>query len=168
MIRLLSNRIIMTKEDRKQYFEKYWKKPENKIKNLLSARKYRINNREKCQLRVKKWRDSHPEIVKEYNKYSKGYARQRRLKVLNHYGNGSPHCVCCGEKEIKFLAIDHKNNDGCKHRKKIQLEGHSTTSWILKNNFPDIFQILCHNCNMAKGFYGECPHKCSPAVLKSA
>ena len=22
-----------------------------------------------------------------------------------------------------------------------------------------IFQVLCHNCNMSKGFYGYCPHE---------
>jgi hypothetical protein len=26
------------------------------------------------------------------------------------------------------------------------------------NEFPDGFQVLCHNCNLAKGYYGECPH----------
>ena len=31
--------------------------------------------------------------------------------------------------------------------------------WITKNNSPKGFQILCHNCNMAKGFYGKCPHQ---------
>jgi hypothetical protein len=23
----------------------------------------------------------------------------------------------------------------------------------------DRYQLLCHNCNMAKGFYGLCPHQ---------
>ena len=31
--------------------------------------------------------------------------------------------------------------------------------WIIENNFPKGFQILCHNCNVAKGLYGECPHE---------
>ena len=29
----------------------------------------------------------------------------------------------------------------------------------IKNNFPKGFQILCHNCNIAKGHYGKCPHE---------
>ena len=29
---------------------------------------------------------------------------------------------------------------------------------VIKNYYPKNLQILCHNCNMAKGFYGECPH----------
>lgn len=31
--------------------------------------------------------------------------------------------------------------------------------WAIKNDFPDVFQVLCHNCNQAIGYYGSCPHK---------
>lgn len=31
--------------------------------------------------------------------------------------------------------------------------------WLRRNNYPNGFQVLCHNCNMAKGFYGKCPHQ---------
>lgn len=31
--------------------------------------------------------------------------------------------------------------------------------WQRKNNYPKGFQVLCHNCNLAKGFYGKCPHQ---------
>ena len=27
-----------------------------------------------------------------------------------------------------------------------------------KNNYPEGFQVLCSNCNFAKGKYGSCPH----------
>jgi len=30
--------------------------------------------------------------------------------------------------------------------------------WLKRNYFPTGFQLLCHNCNLAKGFYGKCPH----------
>lgn len=30
--------------------------------------------------------------------------------------------------------------------------------WIKKNGFPDSVQVLCWNCNCAKGIYGYCPH----------
>ena len=76
-----------------------------------------------------------------------------RFEVIKGYGGK---CVCCGEKEIKFLSIDHIKGDGKKHRKKTK--GH-TYSDLLKRNFPKGYQVLCHNCNMAKGFYGKCPHQ---------
>lgn len=62
-------------------------------------------------------------------------------------------CACCGESELKFLAVDHVNNDGYLHRKK------SLYHTVKNEGFPrDKYQILCHNCNMAKAFYGVCPH----------
>ena len=86
---------------------------------------------------------------------------KRRVIVLNQYGGNPPKCACCGEKEYKFLSIDHINGGGNKHRKEMGLKdgkGGSIYCWLIQNNFPKGFQVLCHNCNMAKGFYGKCPH----------
>lgn len=84
--------------------------------------------------------------------YHRDYQRRARLKAITHYGGK---CICCGETEIKFLSIDHIDGGGGKHRKII---GTNSSMWVIRNNFPSGFQILCHNCNMAKGIYGECPH----------
>lgn len=90
------------------------------------------------------------------NKYSAGL----RLLVLQVYSSKVPFCSCCGEKEVKFLCIDHTDGDGNKHRKEIGMSsGSRFYAWLKRNDFPDGFQVLCHNCNMAKGFYGVCPHK---------
>ena len=85
-----------------------------------------------------------------------------RKEVITMYGGK---CACCGETEYKFLAIDHINNDGASHRKLIsnnkprwKIGGAKICRWLKKHNYPNGFQILCHNCNMAKGFYGKCPH----------
>jgi len=79
------------------------------------------------------------------------YRERLRNEVLDAYGS---HCACCGETKRHFLTIDHINNDGAEHRRKV---GH-TYSWLKKNNFPPGFQVLCYNCNCSKGFYGQCPH----------
>jgi predicted restriction endonuclease len=80
-----------------------------------------------------------------------------RTEVLAHYGH---RCACCGETENRFLSIDHINNDGAEHRRQSKLQaGNPMYRWLKKNNFPQDFQLLCHNCNMAKGFYGQCPHE---------
>lgn len=73
--------------------------------------------------------------------------------VLEHYGGK---CACCGEDEWKFLTIDHINNDGAAHRRVVKTY---ITGWLIKNNFPPGFQILCHNCNFTKEAYGGCPHQ---------
>lgn len=81
--------------------------------------------------------------------------RQRkklREEILTTYGS---HCVCCGETEPVFLALDHINNDGAAHRAAVK----NIYRDVKKRGFPkDEFQLLCHNCNMAKHLLGECPH----------
>ncbi len=97
---------------------------------------------------VRKYNKTHPEVKSK----QKDKRRSDRLIVLEHYGGC---CACCGESRFEFLAIDHIEGNGNKHRKE-------TTShmarWIVKNNFPNGFRILCHNCNQALGVYGYCPH----------
>lgn len=84
----------------------------------------------------------------------KQYYRKIRKEVIEHYGGK---CACCGETFIGFLAIDHINNDGYKHKK--QFGGSmAITYWLRQNKYPKGFQVLCHNCNMAKAFYGGCPN----------
>jgi hypothetical protein len=47
--------------------------------------------------------------------------------------------------------MDHINGGGTKHRKSISTDIYQ---WIKNNNYPDGFQVLCHNHNMEKAFYG--------------
>lgn len=85
--------------------------------------------------------------------------RRAKLKysVIYHYSKGVNECACCQEKEIKFLCVDHIKGGGTQHRIKI---GRSQLYlWLKRNNFPLGFQILCYNCNAAKGFYTKCPHQ---------
>jgi hypothetical protein len=86
----------------------------------------------------------------------KKYALDLRNEILNHYGGK---CVCCGETRREFLAIDHINNDGNEQRKEAGGAGFTFQVWIKRQGFPNDLQILCHNCNSAKGFYGYCPHE---------
>lgn len=81
--------------------------------------------------------------------------KQRKL-VLEHYSGGEVKCRCCGENTYEFLAIDHINGGGTQHRK--SLANAPVVRFLIKNNFPEGYQVLCHNCNHAKHFYGQCPH----------
>lgn len=116
-----------------------------------------LKNPEIYRQQVRNWRKNNPEKVKEIHRKNN---LKLRMEVLNAYSNGKPKCKCCGEKEIKFLAIDHINNDGNKERKKLKFWGYKFYLWLKRNNFPQNgYQVLCHNCNMAKGFYKICPHQ---------
>ena len=84
----------------------------------------------------------------------KAYNEKNREIVLDKLGNK---CACCGEDEKLFLEIDHINNDGAQHRSR-DTDSATMVRWLIKNNFPEGFQLLCSNCNMAKGRHGKCPH----------
>src|SRR5690606_38099756 len=78
--------------------------------------------------------------------------------VLNAYGGK---CACCGVATKEFLAIDHINGGGRQHRLSLHPRPSSQTvyTWLRKNNYPEGFQVLCHNCNAAKSYYKNgCPH----------
>ena len=76
--------------------------------------------------------------------------------VFDHYGNV---CSCCGETQSRFLTIDHMDDDGAEHRKDVSA-GLVLFKWLINNNFPKNFRILCFNCNAGR-FHngGKCPHE---------
>lgn len=118
----------------------------------------------------KKWRDEGgKEHLSDYNKRwyttnaekvkTRAKERHRRLRqqALEAYSKGIPKCACCGESEPKFLGIDHIDGGGAEHLRTIGAS--NVYYWTRARNYPPGFQVLCHNCNLAKGFYGQCPHQ---------
>lgn len=94
-----------------------------------------------------------------------GYRIKRqkmKQRVFSGYGS---YCACCGESGLAFLSLDHVNGDGAKHRRSVAgnegylRSGNAFYQWVINNNFPDFLQVLCHNCNMAKGTDECCPHQ---------
>lgn len=135
-----------------QYMAKYRKKHPEQIKK--TQEKYRKKHKEKDKDYFKNYYKEHPDL---YKKSRKKYYEKIKQIVFNHYGSV---CVCCGEREQKFLTIDHKNNDGANFRNKKGIKGNSIFFWIIRNNFPNSLQILCWNCNYGK-YLGDgiCPHQ---------
>jgi len=79
------------------------------------------------------------------------------MAALKHFGT---ECACCGETEIWFLTIDHKNVDGKKHRE--EMNHRNIYEWLKNNDYKCDFELrtLCYNCNY--GSYrtgGACPHE---------
>jgi hypothetical protein len=90
------------------------------------------------------------------NEWSKEYHRRMRLAILEAYGN---RCVCCGEESPYFLSIDHVNNDGAADRKNGN-KSRAFYRFLIRNNFPSDYQLLCMNCNWGKQQNGGvCPHQ---------
>jgi hypothetical protein len=113
------------------------------------ARKYRSENSDK----IAKWRDNHRSTI---NLRVRIYREKLKRDILYHYGGNPPKCACCGESIYEFLTIDHIKNNGKEDRK--IFHGAQLYAWLRKNNYPIGFQVLCWNCNCAKGHFGECPH----------
>jgi hypothetical protein len=117
-------------------------------------KQYYAEHKEKIKARAREYYEAHRE---EQRAKQNAKLEEIRNTVLEHYGSM---CACCGETEPQFLNIDHINNDGAEHRRAIgNRVGSSFYRWIIKNNFPKDLQLLCCNCNMAKGLYGTCPHE---------
>lgn len=109
--------------------------------------------KECCDKRRRQWIDDHPEKHREHARTQWGRIKAR---VLEAYAGRYPACRCCGEKGVPFLTIDHVNGGGTKHIR--SLRG-GLYGWLIRNKFPEGFQVLCFNCNCAKRDTGICPHK---------
>jgi hypothetical protein len=90
-----------------------------------------------------------------------GLARARRKKyrdeLIAAYGGA---CTCCGESEVDFLTIEHKDGVPDTHRMPggKRRSGVSLLARIRDEGYPDCYTIHCYNCNMAKASWGICPH----------
>lgn len=96
------------------------------------------------------------------------YSRKLKQDILNKYGNM---CECCGVSTFEFLTVEHKNGDGAEERlrlvngKRNSLGRPSGTAhhkmYVSLRRDPkrDDIGLLCWNCNAAKHYYKQCPHK---------
>lgn len=86
-------------------------------------------------------------------------ARMARIDSIEHYSQGKNVCSCCGEHRLEFLSIDHINGGGQQHRKLYRPKYASIGLYLVANNYPEGFRVLCYNCNLARGFNKYCPHE---------
>jgi len=63
-------------------------------------------------------------------------------------------CPLGKKADPRFLSVDHING----RRKGDFSTGMVVINYLIKHDFPKGYQILCFNCNCAKGHYGKCPH----------
>ena len=93
-----------------------------------------------------------------------GIYAKAKAKVFGHYSkvisnSDVPICACCGYSDLRFLSVDHI--DGRKNLSVKEKKLGSRRLWIylVKTGLPSGYQILCHNCNIAKGQGKYCPHQ---------
>ena len=101
---------------------------------------------EESRQQERQWRQANPGKIRAKNRRvywaapEKAIAATRRGQqrardqVLDHYGRA---CACCGTTES--LGIDRR-----------------MYRWLIKQGFPDGFQVLCNRCNSSKGTGPAC------------
>jgi len=112
---------------------------EKKERKLLARKKYYTKNKEKIRIRRRPYQ----------KKYMKKYFKKAKMKVFHYYSGHPAKCARCGFKDVRALQLDHIAGGGVKHIKKIKMNHYA---WVIKNKFPNNYQILCANCNWIKRF----------------
>lgn len=118
------------------------------INKVLNNKFYNL-----CKASNKRYRENNLAKFKEYHRNRQ---QEMKKKIISYYSDGDCVCACCGEGNIEFLSVDHIKGNGNIHRKEI---GQGLYTWLVKNNMPEGFRILCMNCNHSYGHYGMCPHQ---------
>ena len=100
------------------------------------------------------------------NEHRRARFRADRFAALHHYSHGEMACGCCGERVVEFLSLDHVNDDGATHRRELGVTGGGQFyGWLRKTGYTyEGLVVACHNCNMARALYGQCPHKTGPVA----
>jgi hypothetical protein len=170
--------LVQTDEERKAKQREYDSRPENKArkKKYNSRPENKAKNRTRYQSPEFKAKASKRSTTPEFRAKGRTLHNNERLKIFQAYSkrlsnSDVPCCNCCGiHSHLDFLALDHimgrVEMDSMPELVAIgyssTLENNKLKDWIIRNNFPDGFQILCHNCNFAKGYprnNGKCPHE---------
>jgi len=102
------------------------------------------------------WRARNPEKVRAY-----GRDRWEGLREIM-FANLGRQCTCCGIDEPAFLTLDHVNGDGQAHRKSLGGPGASYHVYedARRQGWPrERYQVLCWNCNLARRWGRQCPHR---------
>jgi hypothetical protein len=149
---------------RKDVSEFYNRKAEcRKCSNARSV-EWAKQHRERATRNSRKWRKNNPEKVKEIVR--RNHLKRKKLCIVKYGKNGG--CVCCGEKEISFLSLDHIKDNGAKDKRKYG-PGERLRYWmIIRDKFPEGLQTLCFNCQWGKRIYkGFCPHHPRTDLRKS-
>lgn len=121
--------------------------------------KWKSNNKEYTKKYNKEYKTAHRiEILAYHKEYEKNYRAKRKsfrdqvkAKFLEMYGGA---CSCCGESRNEFLTLEHKQGQvGVKNKQ-------SSVAYrkAIMEYQPNLYDVLCMNCNFSRGKFGYCPH----------
>jgi len=135
--------------------------PAGRERARLYSRIYYRANREMCiELTRRSQQKNRESYLRTRREYEAKKIRRVIPLVLGHYSGGSFVCGCCGQSERDFLTIDHVDGQGYKMKRELGVPrgGSELYRWLVRNQFPPGFAVLCANCNSSKGKHGLCVH----------
>lgn len=97
-----------------------------------------------------KWRALNRDQERERQR---SISESNKNAVVNVLTNGEGTCRWCGQGDIDVLVIDHIEDNGAEHRRENGgrcFSGDRFYRWIIRNDYPPGFQVLCANCNLKK------------------
>lgn len=118
---------------------------------------------EEAEKSRKRSRDWYRANIERAKKSTKERTDAIRAAMIDAYGGK---CACCGERNPLFLTIDHIENDGADHRRRLggngrKQSGAAVMMDLYKRGWPtEGIRLLCFNCNCGRQRNGGvCPHK---------
>ena len=87
----------------------------------------------------------------------RGRTMVSQAEMIAAYGG---QCACCGEKELRFLSLDHIGGGGSAHRRSFGGNGNKLRQQLKAEGWPtDKYRILCMNCQFGFMHGRTCPHQ---------
>ena len=125
---------------------------------LARTSRYRAWHAQYERLRRQRLKSECPEAYEEWKRKHRCCSARVKNKakdeVFHAYGN---RCACCGETRAYFLVVDHINGNGASERAISRRTGKNLYMKLKQEGFPGGYQLLCANCNHAKGAGLACP-----------
>ncbi len=113
-------------------------------------KRYRLAHKEQIRERDRQRYRRNPALHTQNAIRSNAVAR---AKFLQMYG---VKCACCGETMEEFLTIEHKLGQTGVRKKESASAAYRKA---VQDYRPDLYEVLCMNCNHSKGVRGYCPHQ---------
>lgn len=159
-------------EKARKWKKEYNQRPDVKKRRNEKQKEWRKEHVEQEQERFRKYYNrnkTNSQFMKKVNEKSKRNKKSIKIEVLTEYSKKHSHsniptCACCGENfhEI-FLTIDHINayskTHEIKSHSRLGSVGSSLYYKLRREGYPEGYQVLCMNCNVAKGINDKCPHE---------
>ena len=119
----------------------------NREKRNKANRDWYARNAGKMRKHMSEYRKTHKEVIYKANAEWQRNARAKyKHLVVQGYGGK---CISCGQPEEIFMQIHHPGGNGKTDRERRGGNSLTLYKWLVDNNFPRGYELLCANCHYA-------------------